>query len=217
MAKKANKVENEDLNIDSILFKCRDILRAAKNSGSFFEKRDMMLTLIFLRFMGEKYEDGLERYKADLTVDPVSDDLPEVFFNIPADDKHNFIESRLNGVVNGIVHDDMTGFVHLGQLLDPAPIAAADPGCHDNQSCLFQRGVLLFAQTKNRQGFFFRIPCYRIFFNKNPQIVFPVPCCSAGPESTGTAADTASGPDPPDSGIPATPSSSAGRAGWFCG
>ena len=86
--------------------------------------------------------------------DPVSDDLPEVFFNIPADDKHNFIESRLNGVVNGIVHDDMTGFVHLGQLLDPAPIAAADPGCHDNQSCLFQRGVLLFAQTKNRQGFF---------------------------------------------------------------
>ena len=39
MAKKANKVENEDLNIDSILFKCRDILRAAKNSGSFFEKR----------------------------------------------------------------------------------------------------------------------------------------------------------------------------------
>ena len=28
-----------------ILFNCRDYLRAARNSGSFFEKRDMMLTL----------------------------------------------------------------------------------------------------------------------------------------------------------------------------
>lgn len=38
MAKK--KVE-EKINLDSILFKCRDILRKARNSGSFFEKRDM--------------------------------------------------------------------------------------------------------------------------------------------------------------------------------
>ena len=46
----------DELNLDAILFKCRDILRTAKNSGSFFEKRDMMLTLVFLRFIGEKYE-----------------------------------------------------------------------------------------------------------------------------------------------------------------
>ena len=38
MAKK--KVE-EKINLDSILFKCRDILRKARNSGSFFEKRDI--------------------------------------------------------------------------------------------------------------------------------------------------------------------------------
>ena len=56
MAKK--KVE-EKINLDSILFKCRDILRQARNSGSFFEKRDMMLTLVFLRFIGEKFEDGI--------------------------------------------------------------------------------------------------------------------------------------------------------------
>ena len=49
------KVEETGLNIDSILFNCRNILRSARNSGSFFEKRDMMLTLIFLRFIGEKY------------------------------------------------------------------------------------------------------------------------------------------------------------------
>ena len=58
MAKKTIKKE-ETLNLDNILFKCRDILRQAKNSGSFFEKRDMMLTLVFLRFIGEKYEDGV--------------------------------------------------------------------------------------------------------------------------------------------------------------
>ena len=48
MAKK--KADEKAINIDNILFNCRDILRAARNSGSFFEKRDMMLTLVFLRF-----------------------------------------------------------------------------------------------------------------------------------------------------------------------
>ena len=38
MAKK--KTVEKALNIDSILFNCRDYLRAARNSGSFFEKRD---------------------------------------------------------------------------------------------------------------------------------------------------------------------------------
>lgn len=41
MAKK--KTTEKALNIDNILFNCRDYLRAARNSGSFFEKRDMML------------------------------------------------------------------------------------------------------------------------------------------------------------------------------
>ena len=58
MAKKTN---DRTINIDNILFNCRDILRSARNSGSFFEKRDMMLTLVFLRFIGEKYEDGLAK------------------------------------------------------------------------------------------------------------------------------------------------------------
>lgn len=64
MAKK--KTVEKALNIDSILFNCRDYLRAARNSGSFFEKRDMMLTLVFLRFIGEKYEDGVEKLKQTL-------------------------------------------------------------------------------------------------------------------------------------------------------
>lgn len=64
MAKK--KTTEKALNIDNILFNCRDYLRAARNSGSFFEKRDMMLTLVFLRFIGEKYEDGIENLKQTL-------------------------------------------------------------------------------------------------------------------------------------------------------
>ena len=61
----AKKKAEEKINIDSILFKCRDILRAARNSGSFFEKRDMMLTLVFLRFIGEKFEDGVAKLHED--------------------------------------------------------------------------------------------------------------------------------------------------------
>ena len=63
MAKK--KVEDK-INLDSILFNCRDILRQARNSGSFFEKRDMMRTLVFLRFIGEKFEDGVQKLRQEL-------------------------------------------------------------------------------------------------------------------------------------------------------
>ena len=66
------KKAEETLNLDAILFKCRDILRAARNSGSFFEKRDMMLTLVFLRFIGEKFEDGIEPWKQR-----IEDDFPD--------------------------------------------------------------------------------------------------------------------------------------------
>lgn len=83
MAKK--KVE-EKLNLDAILFKCRDILRQARNSGSFFEKRDMMLTLVFLRFIGEKFEDGIENLRKTLIeqgLDPDDEQIKEAFFVDP--------------------------------------------------------------------------------------------------------------------------------------
>ena len=75
---KSKKVE-EKINLDSILFKCRDILRAARNSGSFFEKRDMMLTLVFLRFIGEKFEDGVEKLRQDLISQGLNPDDEEIF------------------------------------------------------------------------------------------------------------------------------------------
>ena len=82
MAKKQIKKE-ETLNLDNILFKCRDILRQAKNSGSFFEKRDMMLTLVFLRFIGEKYEDGVAKLRQKLIdegLDPDDEEIIKAFF-----------------------------------------------------------------------------------------------------------------------------------------
>jgi len=80
----AKKVKEETLNLDNILFKCRDILRQAKNSGSFFEKRDMMLTLVFLRFMGEKYEDGVALLRQRLIeegLDPDNEEIIKAFFD----------------------------------------------------------------------------------------------------------------------------------------
>lgn len=82
MAKKSTS--DKELNIDKILFNCRDILRTARNSGSFFEKRDMMLTLVFLRFIGEKYEDGLEKLRKTLIeqgLNPDDENIKAAFFD----------------------------------------------------------------------------------------------------------------------------------------
>jgi type I restriction enzyme M protein len=83
MTKTATKKKEDTMNLDAILFKCRDILRQAKNSGSFFEKRDMMLTLVFLRFIGEKYEDGVAHLRAKLIeqgLDPDDENIIAAFF-----------------------------------------------------------------------------------------------------------------------------------------
>ena len=106
MAKKTKKKKQETLSLDNILFKCRDILRGAKNSGSFFEKRDMMLTLVFLRFVGEKYEDGVERLRAYLEsqgLDPEDESIRSCFFDDPtfADGTFNLaVEARWSTIIN---------------------------------------------------------------------------------------------------------------------
>ena len=82
----ATKKAEEKINLDSILFKCRDILRKARNSGSFFEKCDMMLTLMFLRFIGEKFEDGVEKLRQDLIkedLDPDDEAIKVPFWMTP--------------------------------------------------------------------------------------------------------------------------------------
>lgn len=55
MAKKSTKKEDKGLNLESILFNCRDYLRG---NASLNDKRDLLLTLVFLRFIGEKFEEA---------------------------------------------------------------------------------------------------------------------------------------------------------------
>ena len=104
MAKKSTS--EKALNIDNILFNCRDILRAARNSGSFFEKRDMMLTLVFLRFIGEKYEDGVEKLRQTLieqNLDPDDENIRTAFFDDAtfADGTYNLpVEARWSTIIN---------------------------------------------------------------------------------------------------------------------
>ena len=100
------KKPDSNINLDSILFKCRDILRQARNSGSFFEKRDMMLTLVFLRFIGEKFEDGVEHLRQDLLnegINPDDKDIKHAFFDDPTfrDGTYNLLpEARWSAIIN---------------------------------------------------------------------------------------------------------------------
>ena len=102
----AKKSVEEKINLESILFKCRDILRQARNSGSFFEKRDMMLTLVFLSFIGEKYEDGLESLRQKLIdqgLDPDDEEIRAAFFDDPTftDGTYNLPpEARWSTIIN---------------------------------------------------------------------------------------------------------------------
>ncbi len=129
MAKIKNNKKEETINLDAILFKCRDILRQAKNSGSFFEKRDMMLTLIFLRFIGEKYEDGMAHLRTQLIadgLDPNDENIISAFFDDATftDGTYNLpTEARWNTIIN-------TPAPKLNVALDTAlrSIATTTPG-----------------------------------------------------------------------------------------
>lgn len=118
--KSSQKTKSDDkFNLDNILFKCRDILRQARNSGSFFEKRDMMLTLVFLRFIGEKFEDGIENLRRSLIaegLDPDNEDIHKAFFDDPTftDGTYNLpVESRWSTIIN-------TPAPQLNRVLDDA-------------------------------------------------------------------------------------------------
>lgn len=102
----AKKKTEDKMNLDAILFKCRDILRQARNSGSFFEKRDMMLTLVFLRFMGEKFENGVENLRKALIeqgLNPDDEEIRAAFFDDATftDGTYNLpVEARWSTIIN---------------------------------------------------------------------------------------------------------------------
>lgn len=132
----AKKTTDASLNLDTILFNCRDYLRAARNSGSFFEKRDMMLTLVFLRFIGEKYDDGVEKLKEDLKkqgLDPEDPEIKRAFIDDPTFTDGTFYlpkEARWETIIN-------TPATSLNSALDKALKAISDSS-NDLKGCVVE-------------------------------------------------------------------------------
>lgn len=76
-----NKKEDKSISLDTILSNCRDYLRG---SASLNDKRDVILTLVFLRFIGEKFEDAQAEMRHMCEQRGLSDDKIATFLNSPA-------------------------------------------------------------------------------------------------------------------------------------
>lgn len=76
-----NKKEDKSISLESILFNCRDYLRG---SASLNDKRDVILTLVFLRFIGEKFEDAQAEMRQMCLDRGLSEDKIAAFLNSPA-------------------------------------------------------------------------------------------------------------------------------------
>ena len=76
-------------------------------------------------------------------LDAVSDDLPEILFQILPDDKHDFVESRPFCVKDRVIHDDLAVRAHFFQLFDTAAVAGTDPRRHDNKCSIHFSPLLL--------------------------------------------------------------------------
>ena len=81
MAKKTTKKEDNTLNLESILYNCRDYLRS---NATLNDKRDLLLTLVFLRFIGEKFEDEQMIMRQECINNGIEDEsIIEAFLNSP--------------------------------------------------------------------------------------------------------------------------------------
>lgn len=81
MAKKTTKKEDNTLNLESILYNCRDYLRS---NATLNDKRDLLLTLVFLRFIGEKFEDEQIIMRQECINNGIEDEcVIEAFLNSP--------------------------------------------------------------------------------------------------------------------------------------
>lgn len=144
----AKKTTEKGLNIDNILFNCRNHLRAARNSGSFFEKRDMMLTLVFLRFIGEKYEDSFEKLRQILITQSLNPDdenirtaffdddtFPDGTYNLPPEARWSTIINTpapgLNVALDTALHSIATGSKQLKGCFVESTFTTRNLGAND--------------------------------------------------------------------------------------
>ena len=71
MAKKKKTEEADMPNLETILFNCREYLRS---NASLNDKRDLLLTLVFLRFIGEKFEDEQQTLRQECLDNGMTDE-----------------------------------------------------------------------------------------------------------------------------------------------
>ncbi|MDE7444855.1 MAG: type I restriction-modification system subunit M [Lachnospiraceae bacterium] len=81
--KKTRKSAKEDkgMTLDTILYNCRDYLRG---SAALNDKRDIILTLVFLRFIGEKFEDAQAEMRQMCLDRGMTEEKIAAFLNSPA-------------------------------------------------------------------------------------------------------------------------------------
>ena len=80
--KKTTKKEDKALNLESILMNCREYLRS---NATLNDKRDLLLTLVFLRFIGEKFDDAQIAMREECMKNGITDEaIIEAFLNSPA-------------------------------------------------------------------------------------------------------------------------------------
>jgi type I restriction enzyme M protein len=80
MAKKQKTTDT--LNLESILLNCREYLRS---NASLNDKRDLLLTLVFLRFIGEKFEDTQDEMRQECINNGITDEQTiNSFLNSPS-------------------------------------------------------------------------------------------------------------------------------------
>ena len=70
MAKKQNKVQKEET-LETILFNCRNSLRGR---AAMTDKRDLLLTLVFLKFIGERFKDQQEKIREGFKEQGIDDE-----------------------------------------------------------------------------------------------------------------------------------------------
>jgi type I restriction enzyme M protein len=80
LAKKQKTTDTQ--NLESILFNCREYLRS---NASLNDKRDLLLTLVFMRFIGEKFEKAQNEMRQECLDNGISDEeVIKSFLNSPS-------------------------------------------------------------------------------------------------------------------------------------
>lgn len=78
--------------------------------------------------------EGVVHFHAALSADgfdSVSDNFSEIRFDILSDDKNNFVKAGFDGIVDGIIHNDVAVGIYRFQLFNAAPEARTDTRRHN--------------------------------------------------------------------------------------